>query len=90
MKNLRSMVICIVALLILASSTWAAEAPFYKGKTIRIVVGYSPGGGFDTFSRLIGRHLGSHLPGNPFGHRRQHAGGGEHGCGQSSICHATG
>ena len=65
MKNLRSMVICIAALLILASSTWAADAPFYKGKTIRIVVGYSPGGGFDTFSRLIGRHLGSHLPGNP-------------------------
>ena len=65
MKNLRSMVICIAALLILASSTWAAEAPFYKGKTIRIVVGYSPGGGFDTFSRLIGRHLGAHLPGNP-------------------------
>lgn len=65
MKNLRSMVICIVALLILAGSTWAADAPFYKGKTIRIVVGYSPGGGFDTFSRLVGRHLGSHLPGNP-------------------------
>ena len=65
MKNLRSMVICIAALLILASSTWAAEAPFYKGKTIRIVVGYNPGGGFDTFSRLVGRHLGSHLPGSP-------------------------
>ena len=65
MKNLRSMVICIAALLILASSTWAAEAPFYKGKTIRIVVGYSPGGGFDTFSRLVGRSLGAHLPGNP-------------------------
>ena len=65
MKNLRSMVICIAALLILASSTWAAEAPFYKGKTIRIVVGYSPGGGFDTFSRLVGRNFGAHLPGNP-------------------------
>ena len=65
MKNLRSLVICIAALLVLAGSTWAADAPFYKGKTIRIVVGYSPGGGFDTFSRLIGRNLGAHLPGNP-------------------------
>ena len=65
MKNLRSMIVCIAALLILAGSTWAADAEFYKGKTIRIVVGYSPGGGFDTFSRLIGRNLGAHLPGNP-------------------------
>ena len=65
MKNLRSMIVCIAALLILASGTWAAEAPFYKDKTIRIVVGYSPGGGFDTFSRLVGRNLGAHLPGNP-------------------------
>jgi len=65
MKNLRSMIVCIAALLILATGTWAADAPFYKGKTIRIVVGYSPGGGFDTFSRLVGRNLGAHLPGNP-------------------------
>ena len=65
MKNLRCMIVCIAALLILASGTWAADAPFYKGKTIRIVVGYSPGGGFDTFSRLVGRNLGAHLPGNP-------------------------
>lgn len=65
MKNLRSMIVCIAALLILAGSAWAADAPFYKGKTIRIVVGYSPGGGFDTFSRLVGRNLGAHLPGNP-------------------------
>ena len=42
MKNLRSMIVCIAALLILASGAWAADAPFYKGKTIRIVVGYSP------------------------------------------------
>ena len=65
MKTLRFMIIGIAALLVLANSTWAADAPFYKGKTIRIVVGYSPGGGFDTFSRLVGRNLGAHLPGNP-------------------------
>jgi len=43
----------------------AAAQDFYQGKTVRIIVGYSPGGGFDTFSRLIGRNLGKHIPGNP-------------------------
>ncbi|HMF49721.1 MAG TPA: tripartite tricarboxylate transporter substrate-binding protein [Candidatus Saccharimonadales bacterium] len=42
-----------------------AAAPFYEGKTIRLIVGFSAGGGFDTYSRLIGRHLGKHIPGNP-------------------------
>jgi tripartite-type tricarboxylate transporter receptor subunit TctC len=40
-------------------------APFYEGKTIRLIVGFSPGGGFDTYSRVISRHLGTHIPGNP-------------------------
>jgi tripartite-type tricarboxylate transporter receptor subunit TctC len=42
-----------------------SAAPFYEGKTIRLIVGFSPGGGFDTYSRVIGRHLGHHIPGNP-------------------------
>jgi tripartite-type tricarboxylate transporter receptor subunit TctC len=42
-----------------------AQEPFYKGKTVRIVVGFSAGGGFDVYSRAISRHLGNHLPGNP-------------------------
>ena len=40
-------------------------APYYEGKTIRLIVGFSPGGGFDTYSRLIARHLGRQIPGNP-------------------------
>jgi tripartite-type tricarboxylate transporter receptor subunit TctC len=40
-------------------------ADFYRGKTVRIVVGFSAGGGYDAYSRLIGRHLGKHIPGNP-------------------------
>lgn len=43
----------------------AAQEQFYKGKTVRIIVGFSPGGGFDVYSRAIARHLGKHLPGNP-------------------------
>jgi tripartite-type tricarboxylate transporter receptor subunit TctC len=42
-----------------------AQEPFYKDKTVRVVVGFSAGGGFDVYSRAISRHLGKHLPGNP-------------------------
>jgi hypothetical protein len=38
---------------------------FYAGKTIRIIVGFPAGGGFDTYSRIIGRHFGKFIPGNP-------------------------
>lgn len=40
-------------------------APFYKGKTLRIVVGYSPGGGYDMNARILARYIGAHIPGNP-------------------------
>src|SRR6266496_2943116 len=40
-------------------------AAFYKGKTVRIIVGFPAGGGYDSYSRVIGRHLGKHIPGNP-------------------------
>ena len=42
----------------------AAQSAF-EGKAIRIVVGFSAGGGFDTYSRAIARHLGKHIPGSP-------------------------
>jgi tripartite-type tricarboxylate transporter receptor subunit TctC len=40
-------------------------AEFYKGKTVRIVVGFSPGGGYDQYARLVARYIGRHIPGNP-------------------------
>jgi tripartite-type tricarboxylate transporter receptor subunit TctC len=43
----------------------AAQELFYQGKTIRIIVGSDPGGGFDTYSRTIARHMSKHIPGNP-------------------------
>lgn len=46
----------------------AAQEPvaeFFRGKQITIIVGSSPGGGYDTYSRMIARHLGRHVPGNP-------------------------
>ncbi len=51
--------------LVLGTSTTAVGEEFYKGKVIRIIVSGSPGGGFDTYSRLIARHMGKHIPGNP-------------------------
>src|ERR1700724_3681217 len=42
----------------------AGEA-FYRGKILTIVVGSAVGGGFDTYARLVGRHLGRFIPGNP-------------------------
>jgi tripartite-type tricarboxylate transporter receptor subunit TctC len=38
---------------------------FYKGKTLHFIVGYSAGGSFDQYTRLIARHIGKHIPGNP-------------------------
>jgi tripartite-type tricarboxylate transporter receptor subunit TctC len=40
-------------------------APYYEGKTVRLIVGTSPGGGFDSYARLLSRHLAKHIPGAP-------------------------
>jgi tripartite-type tricarboxylate transporter receptor subunit TctC len=44
-----------------------AQSPeeFYKGKTITFAVGFGPGGGYDLYARVIGHHIGRHIPGNP-------------------------
>jgi tripartite-type tricarboxylate transporter receptor subunit TctC len=42
-----------------------AVADFYRGKTIRYIVGYGPGGGYDTYARLIARYMSKYIPGNP-------------------------
>src|SRR5262247_209581 len=45
--------------------TARAQPSFYEGKTVRLVVGFAPGGGFDTYARVISRHMGRHVPGSP-------------------------
>lgn len=59
-------ILCAVALCA-ATPAGAQEdvAAFYKGKTVRIVVGTAAGGGYDLFARIVARHLASHIPGGP-------------------------
>jgi tripartite-type tricarboxylate transporter receptor subunit TctC len=40
-------------------------ASFYKGKTINVVIGFSPGGGYDLYARVVAKYLGKHIPGEP-------------------------
>ncbi|MGH7809186.1 MAG: Bug family tripartite tricarboxylate transporter substrate binding protein, partial [Candidatus Binatia bacterium] len=49
---------------LLVSSAWA-QGDFYSGKSIRIVVGLSTGGGYDRAARMLARHMGKYIPGNP-------------------------
>lgn len=49
---------------------------FYKGKTIELFIGYTPGGGYDAYGRLVARHLGKYVPGNPSVLPRNMPGGG--------------
>lgn len=62
-KGIGFLMTIIAGFTVFASS--ASGQGFYKDKTIRIVVGFSPGGGMDTYARTIGRHLGRNIPGNP-------------------------
>ena len=53
-----------LALTLAAAQTVCAD-DFYRGKVIRVIVGGSPGGGFDIYTRVMARHMGKHIPGNP-------------------------
>jgi tripartite-type tricarboxylate transporter receptor subunit TctC len=50
-----------------SASAIAADAAqnFYRGKTVQILVGFGPGGGYDLYARTLARYMGKHIPGNP-------------------------
>jgi tripartite-type tricarboxylate transporter receptor subunit TctC len=62
-----SLIAAAFAAIIGAGARAAAQTPeqLYGGKTIDLVIGYPPAGSNDTYARLLGRHLGKHIPGNP-------------------------
>jgi len=56
----------ILLALLLSTTTWAqAPAEFYKARTVELYIGYSVGGGYDIYARLLARHMARHIPGNP-------------------------
>ncbi len=62
--------LCLVKIVIglsfaVGASATAVGEEFYKGKIIRFVVGFPPGGGYDTYTRAVARHIGKYIPGNP-------------------------
>jgi tripartite-type tricarboxylate transporter receptor subunit TctC len=59
--------LALAAFLVANNSTQPSHAQeaFFQGKNMRIVVGFSPGGGYDLYARAIARHMGRHIPGNP-------------------------
>ena len=55
----------LTAFLLATASFASAQAPFYQGKTITIIVGYLAGDGYDIWARLLAAHMGKHIAGNP-------------------------
>jgi tripartite-type tricarboxylate transporter receptor subunit TctC len=55
----------IITWLLSNSGASFAQTHFYEGKTIRIIVGFSPGGGYDALARMLSRHMPKYIPGHP-------------------------
>jgi len=65
-KKFLCLVIFVIGLsFVVGASATALGEEFYQGKTILFIVGYFPGGGYDTYTRAVARHIGKYIPGNP-------------------------
>ena len=69
MRMFRSLIVSAgaIAFALAANPARAADAlaNFYKGKSIQVLIGFSPGGGYDIYARTLARYMGKHIPGNP-------------------------
>jgi len=63
--TLRLLGIFVAAFFALPLAQAQSVEEFYAGKDITLYIGFSPGGGYDTYGRLVARHIGKHIPGNP-------------------------
>jgi tripartite-type tricarboxylate transporter receptor subunit TctC len=61
----RAAATALLALFMTQSALCVGVEEFYKGKSISLVIGYSVGGGYDLYGRLLARHMGKHIPGRP-------------------------
>lgn len=77
-RRAKAVVSVILAAAVLSPApVWAQSAEeFYKGRIVELFIGYTPGGGYDAYGRLVARHLGKYLPGNPSVQPRNMPGGG--------------
>jgi tripartite-type tricarboxylate transporter receptor subunit TctC len=64
-KRFRFGLLFMIACTLPAQLAGAQDAPFFQGKTIRIIVGFTSGGLYDQYARLLARYMPKHLPGNP-------------------------
>jgi tripartite-type tricarboxylate transporter receptor subunit TctC len=65
MRNTARALVAIVAFFGFDFAANARAEDLYKGKTIRFIVGFAAGGGYDAYARTVGRYIGRHIPGNP-------------------------
>jgi tripartite-type tricarboxylate transporter receptor subunit TctC len=61
----RAKIVSATVLALGASAHAQSVEEFYRGRTVTILVGFTAGGGYDLYARLLGRHMGRHIPGNP-------------------------
>ena len=64
-KSVRVSVVTLGFFLALGAGAAFGQTNFYEGKSIRMIVGFSAGGGYDAYTRTLARHMGKHIPGNP-------------------------
>jgi tripartite-type tricarboxylate transporter receptor subunit TctC len=65
MRRLDTISVVILAAMMASPAAAQSAADFYRGKTLTLIVGYSVGGGYDTYARVLARHMVRHLPGTP-------------------------
>lgn len=63
-RRILALLTAFIALTFVGSGLVQAQS-FFEGKTLRIIVGLGAGGGYDTYARVLARHIGKHIPGNP-------------------------
>jgi tripartite-type tricarboxylate transporter receptor subunit TctC len=65
MKALTGLLSVAIALALASPAHAQSVEEFYRNKTITVQVGFTAGGGYDLYARVLGRHMGRHIPGNP-------------------------
>ena len=61
----RAILMAVSAALSMSAASAQSPAEFYKGKNVDVYIGYSVGGGYDVYARILSRFMGKHIPGNP-------------------------